>query len=214
MSSRASDSSVAQPAFGPEWLLAQNLPSRALICGSAPCLLEDFEIAAAMVPNAAVLVVNEAGSVVRGTHLITQHPEKASWFRQRSLNPAITIHTAKSRERASQPEIDVYWPDCVTLATSGGSAIAIALKMGFQGNLLCGTPMNGGDGYFQGSAMKQDEPRFGMESPNSEYIQGYRQKLVEFTKKQPRALRVVRSMSGFTRELFGAPDWFDQAKRS
>jgi len=160
-----------------------------------------------MMSNTAVLVVNEAGSVVRGSHLITQHPEKASWFRQQSLDPSITIHTAKSRERASQPDIDVHWPNCVTLATSGGSAIAIALEMGFQGILLCGMPMNGGDGYFQGSAMQQDEPRFGMESPDSDYIRGYREKLVEFTEKQPRALRVVRSMSGFTRELFGAPEW-------
>lgn len=165
-----------------------------------------------MMSDSTVLVVNEAGSVVRGNHLVTQHPEKASWFRQRSLDPAITIHTAKSRERANQSDIDVFWPDCMTLATSGGSAIAIALEMGFRGILLCGIPMNGGDGYFQGSAMQQDEPRFGMESPDSEYILDYRRKLVEFTRRQPEALRIVRSMSGFTRELFGAPDWTNQTR--
>jgi len=208
------ESPEAQPAFGPEWLLAQNLSSHALICGSAPCLHEDFEVASAMRPNAAVLVINEAGSVVRGSHLITQHPEKAPWFRQRSLNPLITIHTGKPRDRALQPGIDVYWPDCVTLATSGGSAIAIALRMGFEKILLCGMPMNGGDGYFQGSALQQDEPRFGLESSESNYVQSYQNKLIEFTQNEPDVLDRVRSLSGFTRELFGAPEWVeDQGQR-
>ena len=107
-----------------------------------------------------VLVVNEAGSVIRGDHLITQHPEKASWFRQRSLNPSIVIHTGKQRERARQPDIDVYWPGCSILATSGGSAIVIALQMNFQNIVLCGMPMQGGDGYFQGSALMQRRTPF------------------------------------------------------
>ncbi|WP_376696628.1 hypothetical protein [Wenzhouxiangella sp. EGI_FJ10305] len=197
----------ADPEFGPDWRTAHDLPDQALICGSAPCLFEEFEEASAILPDAAVLVVNEAGRVIRGDHLMTQHPEKASWFRERSINPAITIHTGKPRERACQPDIDVYWPDCVTLATSGGSAIAIALRMSFERIVLCGMPMNGGDGYFSQSAMETDEPRFGLESAESDYIQAYKDRLIDFAATHPEALQRVRSLSGFTREIFGAPEW-------
>lgn len=207
MSSSTPDSPSGGPEFGPDWLATRCLPTQALICGSAPCLIEDFEEASARLSDAAVLVVNEAGSAIQGHHLITQHPEKAPWFRQRSLNPAITIHTGKPQERACQPDIDVYWPDCVTLATSGGSAIAIALKMDFHRIVLCGMPMNGGDGYFRGSEMRQDEPRFGIESADSNYIKSYQENLVHFASKNRRRMRRVSSLSGFTRKLFGAPEW-------
>lgn len=207
MSSRMPDPGRIGPIYGPDWLMTNRLPSRAIICGSAPCLLEDFEKASAHMTDAAVLVVNEAGSAIHGDHLITQHPEKARWFRQRSLNRGITVHTGKPRDRANQSDIDVYWPDCITLATSGGSAMAIALRMKFERVVLCGMPMNGGDGYFEGSELCRDEPRFGLESPDTEYIQSYRKKLVEWASGNPEAQSVVRSMSGFTRGLFGSPEW-------
>lgn len=210
---KANQSTESLAENGTRWLARQNLPGQALICGSAPTLVDDLELARLWMPEAAVIAVNESARIVKADFLVTQHPEKALWFRSRSLDPDIEVHTGKSRERAVRYSIDVYWPDCTTLATSGGSAIAIALKMGFQKVLLCGMPMNGGDGYFRGSTMRRDEPRFGMESPDSEYIQGYKKKLVEFTKKQPEVLRIVRSMSGFTRELFGAPEWLNQTKK-
>lgn len=207
MSTSPPENKSSRPQAGQDWLKSQSLPKHALICGSAPCLHDEFNTARRKVKHAAVLVINEAGSVIRGDHLMTQHPEKALWFRERSLNEQITVHTGKPRQRASQPGIDVYWPDCITLATSGGSAIAIALQMGFAEIILCGMPMNGGDGYFAQSAMKQDEPRFGLESPSSEYIKGYQSRLIQFTERQPEALKRVRSLSGFTRELFGGPEW-------
>lgn len=207
MYTKATDRASRSPQLGVDWLAGQNVPVNAVICGSAPCLLEDYKTAASQMKDAVVLVINEAGSIIPGQHLMTQHPEKADWFRQRSLNQEIIVHTAKNRERAEQANVDVYWPDCVTLATSGGSAIAIALQMGFERILLCGMPMNGGDGYFTGSARHRDEPRFGLEQADSEYIRNYQQHLVRFAESQPQSFERVRSCSGFTRELFGAPGW-------
>ena len=195
------------PEHGTKWLARQRLPGEALICGSSPSLLEDFKLAHQCMPEAVVVAVNESASVVDADFLITQHPEKAERFRQLSKNPEVVVHTGKPRERASQRGIDVYWPDGVTLATSGGSAIKIALEMGFERIVLCGMPMNGGDGYFAQSALEQDEPRFGFEDPESEYIDGYRKALVRFVEENPEARRKVRSLGGFTRELFGAPGW-------
>ena len=195
------------PEHGERWLARQCLPEAALICGSAPTLLEEFERARARMSGASVIAVNESARVVHADFLMTQHPEKAGRFRKLSINPDLVVHTGKPRKRAAQPGIDVYWPDGVTLATSGGSAIKIALKMGYSRIVLCGMPMNGGDGYFAESAIEQDEPRFGLEPADCDYIQGYQKKLIEFVENNPEALERVRSMSGFTRELFGAPEW-------
>lgn len=207
MSTRLTDIEESGPQYGPVWFTTQDLPKQALICGSAPCLLADFAKASKRMPDASVLVVNEAGRAIRGDHLITQHPEKASWFRKCSLNPSIVVHTGKPEDRARQPDIDVYWPGSSILATSGGSAIVIALQMNFQNIVLCGMPMQGGDGYFQGSALMQDEPRFGLEDPNCDYIRRYRSNLVQWASEETDVLKRVKSCSGFTRELFGPPDW-------
>jgi hypothetical protein len=209
ISAVVTDIEKSNPQYGPAWLTTQDLPKQALICGSAPCLFEDFANASKQMPGACIVVVNEAGNAIRGSHLVTQHPEKASWFRERSLNPAIVIHTGKPEDRARQPDIDVYWPGSSILATSGGSAIAIALQMGFRNIVLCGMPMQGGDGYFKGSALMQDEPRFGLEDPDCDYIRQYRSRLVEWASAEPEVSKRVRSCSGFTRELFGPPDWED-----
>lgn len=203
-----SDQHVAcTPEHGESWLARQNLPDQALICGSAPTLLEEFDACRTRMPEASVIAINESARVIHADFLMTQHPEKAERFRKLSRKPGIIVHTGKPRERALQPGIHVYWPGCVTLATSGGSAIKIAIKMGFSRIVLCGMPMNGGDGYFSSSSLERDEPRFGLEDPESDYIRGYRKALIDFIEEQPDALDKVRSMSGFTRQLFGAPDW-------
>ena len=196
------------PIHGEQWLQDRKLPASAVICGSAPSLIEEFAFARRHHPESFVIVVNEAGIAVHGHVLVTQHPEKAKYFLSISSNPGIEAHTGKlTYERSCHPGIAVWWRDCSILATSGGAAIAIALRMGFERIVLCGMPMNGGDGYVRGAGRFDDEKRFGKEHGDGAYIGGYQDALRRFATATPRARAAVRSLSGFTRDLFGAPDW-------
>lgn len=198
---------VPGPLFGPDWLVGRPRPESIIVCGSAPSLLDEFAIASVHEANSTIICVNDAASLLVGHHLHTQHPERAADFRSRSLNREICVHTGKPRERASRPGVDVYWPDALRNATSGGSAVWLALMFGARRVTLCGLPLDGGSGYHPGIEIRGDEPRVGLEPPDSVYVQRYQFALATWAESLGPRRNSVRSLGGFTRRLFGAPDW-------
>jgi hypothetical protein len=195
------------PREGIEWMKDREPLHTAIVCGSAPGA--DIEVGCALrhLPGCTVIVVNDAAAVVRGSHLMTQHPERASTYRGRSLAADIVVHAGKPRERATREGVDVYWPDALRNASSGGSALWLALQMGARQVVLCGLPLDGGSGYHPAIDVHRDEPRIGLSSPRSDYVRGYQEALKKFAATPLARAAVIRSTRGFTRELFGAPEW-------
>jgi len=198
------------PLFGPDWLAVQPQVETAIVCGSAPSVLTDFKIALNHEPGSLVICVNDAAALIAGDHLFTQHPERAGEFMARSLNQCIKVHTGKPLERANLPGIDIYWPDALRKATSGGSAIWLALTLGVRRVFVCGMPLDGGSGYHPGIIVHRDEPRVGFAPISSEYLRGYQTALADWAESLGPRRQIIRSFGGFTRELFGAPDWLKE----
>lgn len=201
------------PLFGPDWLATRQRPESVIVCGSAPSLLEEFAVAMDHEANSEIICVNDAAALVAGHHLHTQHPERAAGFKARSVNPDICVHAGKPRERASLAGIDVYWPDALRNATSGGSAVWLALMLGARRVVLCGLPLDGGTGYHPAVQLHRDEPRVGLEPATSEYVQRYQRALAEWADSLGERRLSIRSLGGFTRRLFGAPDWLHETTR-
>jgi hypothetical protein len=192
---------------GPAWLTLRPLPETAIICGSAPSLIVEFEEARTRRAAAFVIAVNQAAQLIAADAIFTQHPEKAARFRGLSRNPNAEVHIGKLRRFARGYPVSVYWPDCVQGVTSGGSAIHAACMMGFSEIILCGLPMSGGDGYAAGLQESGAEPRFGLESADSDYVRSYSDCFERFVVDHRDLLQPVRSCGGWTRELFGGPSW-------
>lgn len=180
-----------------------------IICGSAPCLLSEFAEVVANRPNAKVMAINEAASGVQADFIVSYHAEKFPLFKQDSLNPSASTHTGKSRRPEDEDNVDYYWPEIWIGATSAGDGLQIARRMGFSEIIMVGCPMNGGDGYFKKTDLGGICPRFGapgtLLSNNGEQIQIYKNKLLALKDKFD--FSTVRSMSGFTAEVFGKPNW-------
>jgi len=178
-----------------------------IICGSAPCLMKDFTKAFIKMHSPFVIAVNESVSAVEADFLCSYHAEKFKEFKEKSLNEEVETLTAKSfRSKKEDDHVDYRFDDIVTGATSCGDAIQIADRMGFSEIVLVGAPMNGCDGYFNKTPMFQDGcARFGAENYSKEtrQLENNQNVLVEIAMNLPN----VRSMSGFTQRIFGAPEW-------
>jgi len=163
----------------------------AIICGSAPSLLREFEEVRVRRLNAIVIGVNESVSGVWCDYLCSYHDEKFDYFKSISLNKDIETLSSKDYE-------------IMIGGTSCGDAIQIADKLGFSEIIMVGAPINGRDGYFNDTPLYDEEygmNRFGSDKYSIETTDLDRNQRVikEIAKKLPQ----VRSMSGFTKQVFG-----------
>lgn len=177
-----------------------------LICGSASTLQADYAEAFRARPNASVIAINDAASEIFADFLATLHPEDAARFKAASKNPDIKVISGQLRNDAHP--VDQWFEDCNSGATSAGGAIKMAIAMGFEEIVLCGCPMSGGDGYFNAPPKKNKSlmaVRFGNAAPGSSVVQAHQRAMV----MEARAgdYHMVRSMSGWTAEHFGLPDF-------
>lgn len=166
----------------------------ALICGSALTFSEDFAEARLLYPRAAIIGVNDASSLVRLDHLFTLHPEKI----QRWLDRHKRKFGARPMTHSAMPKpvqgIDHWWSEATGQGTSGWSAAKMARLMGYNEITLCGIPMDAVGYTRRGPARAFMKPHV---------LEHYRNYIASDVAYHP----FVRSMSGWTRDLLGAPQW-------
>ena len=171
-----------------------------LVCGSAWTLMDDWEKGRGFFPTAPTIAVNGAAEHIPADFLYTQHPLKmprwASYQRQRSTR--FTTHASGSGHLQTNIGADAtlhgvdYWWDGVA---SGGSSVwgarRLAAALGFDTVVLCGAPLEPGV-YASGMAGKANTPAA---------MGRYRSEILRDTEYHSG----VVSLSGWTREVFGAP---------
>ena len=182
----------------------------AIICGSAPCLLDEFNEAWQHMSNAKIIAVNESASAVKADFVYSYHAEKFPHFKDISVNKDVTTITAKGyRTEEEELHIDYRFDNIAIGATSCGDAVQVASRMGFSEIVMVGAPMDGGTGYFNKTPLFEDGcHRFG----SGGYSRETRQLEInqDILKRIAKDLPNVTSMSGFTKEIFGSPAWQTQ----
>lgn len=189
--------------------LAGKYSGTVLICGSAPCLFDDYNEALRHRPNAEVIAINDAASVIYADFLATLHPEDAEKFRAKSMTDNIIVISGQLRLVPS--EVDYWFTDCNSGGTTAGSAIKMARVMGFEEIILCGCPMSGGDGYFDAKPKPNKfgmSSRFGNAPSDCRVVKTHQQRLCQEAHEGD--YQNVSSMSGFTREFFGPPKFIKE----
>lgn len=159
----------------------------ALILGGAPSVFSEAEEAAALLGRRHMVVAaNLAGIEWRGQldGWATLHTDLLpTWAKARAGNPAGRLFTVETT-----PE---RWP-----GSSGLYALQCALfEMGATGAILCGVPMDSAAGHFSVP---------GAWAGTDDYRRAFEAALPEIGGR-------VRSMGGWTQQLFGAPSpaWID-----
>lgn len=175
----------------------------AFVLGSAACVAADLEAAIALVRPDTLVAVNGAAPLWRGPlpHFATMHPEKASlWLTERAgrgLPPpeAIWCPPGIGRLHGLPWRFARAWG-----GSSGLFGVSVALgELGAHRVILCGVPLDA-------------QPHVGERAPWTDalrYRYAWRARKRELVGK-------VKSMSGWTRELLGAPtpEWLGLAVSS
>lgn len=194
-----------------------------LVVGSAPCALADLAAARELYPDAEVMTVNGACTMVRDAeHMLAGHSVKAEEFvaARKAAFPGMPLPRVhanvvdKHRRLYAQqfPSVTDWWGAAMSSgATSAGKAALIGIEMGFYPIILCGCPMDG-SGYDKNEAkIRHDASCARVGDPTKQdrrTIKGYREKLVSLARTT--FAGKVFSMSGFTRTHLGPPpqpDW-------
>jgi hypothetical protein len=168
----------------------------AVVVGRAPCRDDDLE--ALGKPHADFLAINESGIVLpKVKHWGSIHGDKLKrWLDERMASgraePEIVVGNfinAPNDARISRWKASPY---------PGSSALFMvrwALFWGYRRVVLCGVPLEGHQGVMPDGSMSND--------PGGYHV--YRKGWVAQEKHLPLA-ECVRSMSGWTRDRYGAPD--------
>lgn len=164
----------------------------ALVCGLAPCLMDDFAIARGKLPDAEIILVNYACWELEGDYLYSQHPDHFDRMKVGWLKPVPTISV---RDGA-----DIKFEDTGFCgATSGYSAARVAIDyMGYDWVIMCGCPIDPEMNGYYGKHFKNWHY-------HTQSLSNYGRVLHKYAKERDNSR--IRSMSGLTKKLFGEPEW-------
>ena len=194
-----------------------------LVVGSAPRALADLAAAKRLYPDAEVMLVNGACTMVEAAqHMVAGHTVKANQFvaaRDKAFPLAgpIRVHAntlVKHRRdyEIAYPVVTDWWgPEMSSGATSAGKAALIGLAMGFGPVVLCGCPMDG-SGYDLNEAVVPHDracARVGHAAAQGKrMVLSYQEKMASLAATVFKGK--VFSMSGYTREHLGSPPAWGQ----
>ena len=191
----------------------------AIAVGSAPSLHADLAAARALYPDAEIMLINGACAAIEDAqHVLAGHTDKAEEFaraREEAFPFALPWRLHATQRIGSNPirpedypSVTDWWPaDCTSGATSAGKAALILLKMDFTLVVLAGCPLDG-SGYFVGesagipqlrSCQRVGDPT----KQQAATIRRYKKRMAELAETTFKGR--VFSMSGYTREVLGAP---------
>ena len=159
-----------------------------LILGGARCVWKDIESLADCMPDD-IAAVNDIGSHWPGRLVFwaSLHPRKLPhWEKQRTVHKYVNGYI-RYGNKYGFPLVDKVVPDWG--GSSGLFAVKIALDLGYEDIILAGIPMEAEAGHFFNKQQWAECNR-------------YRAAWV----KRPWLSKFVRSCSGWTREILGAPD--------
>lgn len=180
-----------------------------LVVGPATCALADVAAARAIFPDAPVMVVNHAALLLPADFIVSQHHEILATLRGEHIRRFLrkpSVHCACPEQLTPAPGIDHWWRGAASGATSTWGAVRVAKAMGFAPVVLCGCPMVGGDGYAVDIPLGNGVERknlVGYAEAASGLVKNYQQRLIDAARAEGKG---VYSMSGFTRQVLGAPD--------
>ena len=177
----------------------------ALVVGTGPGFMEEYAEASRLRPGAFVVAVNKAAGFVRADAIFSMHYALMSkWIRAHDLawgtremrpethsgcrdNPDMLVKL----DELYGTWIDYLWPIANSWGSSGWAAGKMCRAMGCDEVILCGVPL-----------AHENEGNWA----NWQDIGDYREGMRREAENEPDVAAGIKSMSGYTREILGAPD--------
>ena len=178
-----------------------------LICGSARCLWDDITKLGPF--DGDLMAINYAGMFLhkRPQHWVSIHAECFQWMlplmpdNVYSPQGVMVRRIETHSHRACRGVIHV-WPKIVVRPGNGSSSLAgirVALAMGYEQAILAGIPLDGSGHFYDPPAGLQTDPDYDFRYDYASYLAPW----VSAARDEFNGR--VKSLSGKTRELLGAP---------
>lgn len=168
-----------------------------IIIGGARCVWDDYLRLKQSGFSGSVMAVNDVGMYFDGplNHWVSMHANfLAQWVALRKGH-AMMGHECLTHTREAYPTIRAHWDIQPYGWTSGLFAAQVGVCLGYERVVLCGVPQDGSGRFF-------DPPWM----PGGEHDDKNSKKAFRQIVEQSEGLKaIVRSMSGWTKELFGEP---------
>lgn len=175
-----------------------------LIVGSAPCVFDDVAAAEALGPCHRFLINGAALLFERAEHWLIGHGEKAPMFkgaRAAKFKTSIPFIHASVRGDTNPAHFTHVWEGVSTGGTSAWKAVRIAKGMGYERIILCGCPIDD-SGYAPGESKGVGHSCARIGKGEGRMYANYRRTFAVRAKGEGHN---VFSMSGYSRDLLGAP---------
>jgi len=166
-----------------------------IIIGGARCVWDDWQRLADSGFSGSVMAVNDVGCFFDKplNHWVSMHSNFLCHWVSLRKGHSMMGHECLTHTREPFPSIRVAWDINPYGWTSGMFAVQVAIALGYERIVLCGLPQDGTGRFFDPPWMP------GGEHNDANSKKAFRN-IVEQT---PEMKRCVRSMSGWTKELFG-----------
>jgi len=181
--------------------LLGSLEGRAVvILGGGEAVFKEFREVRLKVDNPVVFAVNDVGMYINPLdHWISIHNASFPGWLSVRRRQGLAMPNTHSVEYGDGVNYAWLLIQPIVFILSGYFAMQMAYLMGAERIILCGIPGEPGRRFFD------VEPReFGYGNGTTEADKESKELLLKEMKRLPEFKRKIRSMSGFTREVFGA----------
>lgn len=177
-----------------------------VVCGFAETLRYDLGRVYRARGSLPTISVNGAMSVVKSFAVYSFHFEPGKlnkWAkRQREkFGENFTVHAPGKADwlyhnQKNYPWVDHWWHETSSRGSSGWCAVRLAKLMGFDEVILCGMPLDA-------RPYANKKPAWWFQNPGTDAVEVFQKAVKEDTAYHAG----VSSMSGWTRSVFGEPEW-------
>lgn len=168
---------------------------RLIVLGGARCVWDDYGEAEKLGIKADLMVVNDIGLYLQKPfqHWVSLHPDHLVLWRKLKSQHGETVNCLSHSNKLHHEHV-INWHIHNAGGYSGLFAAQVALALGYEQIILCGVPQDNSGRFFDPPWVKDLTHGSDMTSKRAfkQAIQG-----------NPELRRCVRSMSGWTKELFG-----------
>lgn len=188
---------------GVETLLGSLAGRHAIVAGNAEGVFQEVEDARLLLNDPVIFAANDVGVYLKKLdHWVTLHTDKLGVWKSCRWQTHEGMEDTKYHGIEARPFVNYVWAGLTPLfPLSGYFAMQLAFIMGASRIVLCGCPGTNTRRFFEAAA-RHDESRYGAGYDSH----GIREQLENEMQRLPEFKAAVRSMSGYTREFFGAPE--------
>lgn len=167
-----------------------------IVLGGGRCVWDDWQKLKAQNYSGSLMAVNDIGQWLDNIeHWVSLHPANfRHWIGLKRLHGAHS-HDCLTHTNEPSEGIRVSWELRPAAEFSGFFAIQVGLLLGYEQIVVCGVPMDG-TGHFFGAPWETGEHN----DPN------VKKSFRNNAQNCPEMMTRTRGVSGYVKELFGAPE--------